>query len=252
MDLKHPTTITPPPHSQSIKLLTFPNGNSHHHHHHIPTLSPPSTRTAAIYKECLKNHAVAVGGHAVDGCGEFMPVPTYSSSEPSSLKCAACGCHRNFHRREPTTVTAATTSVSLSPTSPPLEPKNYAYGQLVLSLGPTASPATPATMKFNEKKRFRSKFSSDQKQKMLNFAEKLGWKMQRCDDKMVADFCNEIGIRRRIFKVWMHNNKNTLAKRDKHTTIAGTTAGATTTSNAAVASGSLDQENGSSSSSQNR
>ncbi|MFS7990794.1 putative transcription factor ZF-HD family [Helianthus anomalus] len=41
---------------------------------------------------------VFMGGHAVDGCDEFMPSPT---SSPTSLKCAACGCHRNFHRREP-------------------------------------------------------------------------------------------------------------------------------------------------------
>lgn len=25
------------------------------------------------YRECLKNHAVGIGGHALDGCGEFMP-----------------------------------------------------------------------------------------------------------------------------------------------------------------------------------
>ncbi|KAF2283144.1 hypothetical protein GH714_043474 [Hevea brasiliensis] len=25
------------------------------------------------YKECLKNHAAAIGGNATDGCGEFMP-----------------------------------------------------------------------------------------------------------------------------------------------------------------------------------
>ncbi|KAJ6396142.1 hypothetical protein OIU77_021219, partial [Salix suchowensis] len=25
------------------------------------------------YKECLKNHAAAIGGNATDGCGEFIP-----------------------------------------------------------------------------------------------------------------------------------------------------------------------------------
>nr|GMC67316.1 zinc-finger homeodomain protein 9-like [Ipomoea batatas] len=53
------------------------------------------------YRECLKNHAAALGGHAVDGCGEFMASPTANPADPTSLKCAACGCHRNFHRREP-------------------------------------------------------------------------------------------------------------------------------------------------------
>lgn len=51
------------------------------------------------YRECLKNHAASLGGHAVDGCGEFMPSPAADPSNPGSLKCAACGCHRNFHRR---------------------------------------------------------------------------------------------------------------------------------------------------------
>ncbi|CAE6228019.1 unnamed protein product [Arabidopsis arenosa] len=30
-----------------------------------------------------------------------MPSPSSTPSDPISLKCAACGCHRNFHRREP-------------------------------------------------------------------------------------------------------------------------------------------------------
>lgn len=72
-------------------------------------------------------------------------------------------------------------------------------------------------VKISGRKRFRTKFSQEQKDKMMIFAEKLGWKMQRCDDKMVVDFCNEIGIRRGVFKVWMHNNKNTFGKRDKDT-----------------------------------
>ncbi|GAB4844930.1 Zinc-finger homeodomain protein 1 [Ancistrocladus abbreviatus] len=50
------------------------------------------------YKECLKNHAVGIGGHAVDGCGEFMPAGEEGTLD--ALKCAACNCHRNFHRKE--------------------------------------------------------------------------------------------------------------------------------------------------------
>jgi ZF-HD homeobox protein with Cys/His-rich dimerization domain len=50
------------------------------------------------YKECLKNHAASIGGNATDGCGEFMPSGPDGSIE--ALKCSACGCHRNFHRKE--------------------------------------------------------------------------------------------------------------------------------------------------------
>lgn len=50
------------------------------------------------YRECQKNHAASVGGYAVDGCREFMPCG--EEETPGGLTCAACGCHRNFHRRE--------------------------------------------------------------------------------------------------------------------------------------------------------
>ncbi|CAI9758655.1 unnamed protein product [Fraxinus pennsylvanica] len=50
------------------------------------------------YAECQKNHAASVGGYAVDGCREFMP--SGGEGTDDALTCAACGCHRNFHRRE--------------------------------------------------------------------------------------------------------------------------------------------------------
>ncbi|KAL3526525.1 hypothetical protein ACH5RR_011181 [Cinchona calisaya] len=50
------------------------------------------------YGECQKNHAAGVGGYAVDGCREFMP--TGEEGTDAALTCAACGCHKNFHRRE--------------------------------------------------------------------------------------------------------------------------------------------------------
>lgn len=48
------------------------------------------------YWECQRNHAASAGGYAVDGCREFMA----SGEDAGALTCAACGCHRNFHRRE--------------------------------------------------------------------------------------------------------------------------------------------------------
>ncbi|KAJ3677370.1 hypothetical protein LUZ60_003094 [Juncus effusus] len=49
------------------------------------------------YGECQKNHAASVGGYAVDGCREFMPEGEEGTGE--AFTCAACGCHRNFHRK---------------------------------------------------------------------------------------------------------------------------------------------------------
>jgi ZF-HD class homeobox domain-containing protein len=58
---------------------------------------------------------------------------------------------------------------------------------------------------------------------MLNFAEKVGWKLQKQEETVVQQFCQEIGVKRRVLKVWMHNNKHSLAKKNPSTT--------TTTSN---------------------
>ncbi|GJU83120.1 NRT1/ PTR family 2.13-like protein [Tanacetum coccineum] len=50
-----------------------------------------------IYMECTKNQSVSVHQHLLDGCGEFWP-----GGEPGTVEallCAACKCHRNFHRK---------------------------------------------------------------------------------------------------------------------------------------------------------
>nr|GMD00353.1 zinc-finger homeodomain protein 9-like [Ipomoea batatas] len=147
MDLTtSPTTKTPDsendtPPQPRLKPLSFTNGAA------VNRKQAPAP--AVVYKECLKNHAASMGGHAVDGCGEFMPAPDATPADPTSLK-----------------------------------------------------------------KRFRTKFTQEQKEKMHNFSEKLGWKLQKSDEVSVERFCNEIGVSRGVLKVWMHNNKNTLGKKD--------------------------------------
>ncbi|GFP99233.1 zinc-finger homeodomain protein 12 [Phtheirospermum japonicum] len=49
------------------------------------------------HMECIHNHAAQARGYVLDGCGLFEPGgPT---AAPTRMVCAACGCHRNFHRR---------------------------------------------------------------------------------------------------------------------------------------------------------
>ncbi|KAL6983491.1 Zinc-finger homeodomain protein [Sarracenia purpurea var. burkii] len=201
-----------------------------------------------MYKECLKNHAASLGGHAVDGCGEFMSAPTAITTDPTSLRCDACGCHRNFHRREddPAPITThfldfhrhpppqppplRRSSPLSSSSPPPPQPSSYYSSaphmllalrtavpedQLTVNNHPVATPATPTAAKTensNGRKRFRTKFSQEQKEKMLSFAEKLGWKMQKCEEGLVEEFCSEVGVGKGVLKVWMHNNKHTSAK----------------------------------------
>ncbi|GKV46704.1 hypothetical protein SLEP1_g53681 [Rubroshorea leprosula] len=88
------------------------------------------------------------------------------------------------------------------------------------------------------KKRFRTKFTQEQKEKMFNFAEKVGWKIQKQEEAVVQQFCQEIGVKRRVLKVWMHNNKHNLAKKNISTAATAiapppaTTTGTTTTTTA--------------------
>lgn len=38
--------------------------------------------------------------------------------------------------------------------------------------------------------------------------------MQKGDDGLVQKFCNDVGVSRGVFKVWMHNNKNKRSESD--------------------------------------
>lgn len=233
---------------QSAKPLSFTNGvlkrhnSQQHHHHHLA--APPVVIT---YKECLKNHAASLGGHALDGCGEFMPSPTANHNDPTSIKCAACGCHRNFHRREPEDSpppTNTTTTIEYQPhhrhhppppppqaipqpyrspnsASPPPISSSYPSAPhmlLALSGGVSAGLNDNSTIHVpgssSARKRFRTKFSQSQKERMYQFSEKVGWKIQKRDEDLIQEFCNEVGVDKGVLKVWMHNNKNTFGKRD--------------------------------------
>lgn len=292
------------------------------------------------YRECLRNHAARVGGHVLDGCGEFMPGG--EDGTPEALKCAACTCHRSFHRKEVEggeeaeglflPVSSASPPQGVQQGNPrryylPGGPGNGAYpsggaargssgtrnlhnpsplslqtppthgrhqhhtpvGMLPPSSGSVGAfaPAPSGVMAFggggggnddeentnysggttttesssdemqahmlaaggasfhhgapstqalqtptvpggagapqlqyqpaggasgSTKKRFRTKFSAEQKERMAEFAERVGWRMQKQDEAAVEQFCREAGVSRQVFKVWMHNNKHALLK----------------------------------------
>ncbi|GAB2269986.1 hypothetical protein Dimus_004901 [Dionaea muscipula] len=78
---------------------------------------PSSTATQNVirYGECQKNHAAKIGGHAVDGCREFMA--SGEEGRSCALMCAACGCHRNFHRKRVEEAHQLVSDSSSSPSS---------------------------------------------------------------------------------------------------------------------------------------
>jgi len=209
-----------------------------------PAATPPPTvnRNSARgkYKECLKNHAVGIGGHALDGCGEFMAAGAEGTLD--ALKCAACNCHRNFHRKDPSESSFLVPFQQRRHQPPPQFAAAYyraPAGYLQVAgphRGGLATLALPSTSgagggaqspredqedvsdpsgggSGSNKKRFRTKFTLEQKDKMLAFAEKLGWRIQKHDESVVQEFCSQTGVPRHVLKVWMHNNKHTLGKK---------------------------------------
>ncbi|XP_074574264.1 zinc-finger homeodomain protein 5-like [Curcuma longa] len=194
---------------------------------------------AGKYKECLRNHAAAVGGHVVDGCGEFMP--NGGPSTPDALKCAACGCHRSFHRKDGDGSADDVHPYHLRHAPPPLllPPPPLRLHRALGGVFPASSPtsrlvpvsssgwmASATTESSSEervvggpgmeatamRKRFRTKFTAEQKEKMLAFADRIGWRFQRQDEALVEQFCSDAGIKRHVLKVWMHNNKHSVKK----------------------------------------
>ncbi|KMZ76218.1 Zinc finger-homeodomain protein 1 [Zostera marina] len=210
------------------------------------------------YRECLKNHAASIGGNATDGCGEFMPSGEEGTME--ALKCSACNCHRNFHRRE---VEGESSSFELlyqnrhqhqhgggfkgrkilgkkgvlisGSNTDPFMYRNSGHNSLIPMPSPHHMIMPLGAMQTSDqsdemegvgggfsrpmKKRFRTKFTQDQKDKMLSFAESSGWRLQKQEESVVQQFCQEIGVRRRVLKVWMHNNKHNLQTKKDVSTI---------------------------------
>ncbi|KAE8667639.1 putative Maternal effect embryo arrest 12 [Hibiscus syriacus] len=114
-------------------------------------------------------------------------------------------------------------------TTPP-SPVPYSYystsaPHMLLALttaysGPLLDSSHPSMPRINNnnnnngRKRSRTKFTKEQKEKMHAFAERLGWRMAKSEERSIKEFCYEVGVDRGVFKVWMHNNKNTFNKKD--------------------------------------
>ncbi|KAJ8480488.1 hypothetical protein OPV22_024215 [Ensete ventricosum] len=207
------------------KTVSFHNGTLRKHHQRQPAAAVEEF----LYRECLKNHAASLGGHALDGCGEFMLSP---AADPSSLRCAACGCHRNFHRRlhhrhrdhdregedernmeGELEMDGRRGSPARTRRSSDSLPPFYSAPHMLLALSggvrPIVTPiAAVAADVAQPRKRFRTRFSPGQKERMRELSERLGWRMQKRDEGLVEECCRQIGVDKGVFKVWMHNNKH--------------------------------------------
>ena len=163
-----------------------------------------------VYGECRRNHAAQLGSHSTDGCGEFYP----SNPPEAPTRCAACGCHRNFHRRH--------TIIHLDD-----EPGKGAHSAGNGGCGVKKSHGVKSHRRRMKEftdleeskeeaqvkprgrgKKPRTMFTAKQKEMMRAFAESLGWTMTNKETEAeVKKFCEEVGVTRYIFRTWLNNNK---------------------------------------------
>ncbi|KAL0421088.1 UNVERIFIED_CONTAM: Zinc-finger homeodomain protein 10 [Sesamum latifolium] len=111
---------------------------------------------------------------------------------------------------------------SLSPSPPPAPPPAFQHRpHLLFTLSTAAAaedhhqdPETPTVEHPVGRKRSRTKFSQEQKEKMHSFSEKLGWKLHKSDEATVEEFCRQVGVAKGVLRVWMHNNKTTFGRKE--------------------------------------
>ncbi|KAK1651994.1 hypothetical protein QYE76_069799 [Lolium multiflorum] len=313
----------------------FPNGS-------VKRVGHATVGVAVVssYRECLKNHARFTGGHAIDGCGAYLPSLEFNP-DPATFICVACGCHRNFHREEkveepsprpplaqpqvalvPAPPMAASIGLhglpqrgeetpedrlpaadsesdsdgseyvdgrSVSPPqlqqappahlpapvarlppvyfSPPPQPNvpPLRMPRVLLPLNATAlpgaaqsqgplpdqvSPATappahvgsaPARARARARKRSRTMFTAEQKHRMKELSERLGWRQQKRNEAIMDEWCRDIGVSKGVFKVWMHNNKHNYVGGNsaRRRALASAASSAATTPAAPTAAGPL-------------
>ncbi|CAF2115295.1 hypothetical protein Bca4012_096701 [Brassica carinata] len=167
-------------------------------------------QSSCLYKECMRNHAAKLGSYAVDGCREY--------SQPSTGDlCAACGCHRSYHRRIEVQPSGQVTRARFPFTSlrrvkqlARLKWKAAAEDreeQEEQEEEDTEETSTEERM--TVKRRRKSKFTAEQREAMRDYAAKLGWtlKDKRAVREEISIFCERIGVTRYLFKTWVNNNK---------------------------------------------
>ncbi|KAI6677233.1 hypothetical protein NL676_038029 [Syzygium grande] len=163
------------------------------------------------YNECLHNHAASLGRYMVDGCNEYSPKNT-----SADLLCAACGCHRNYHRK--ITVCDPDITEASGNYSPGdhniIAPKEESFNhEAVLPMLVTGGEGDKLKQlvepaQHERKKRPKSKFTKEQIEEMRAFAEKLGWSTRgRGLVPEISVFCANLGISKVVFTTWLYNNK---------------------------------------------
>ncbi|KAG8051208.1 hypothetical protein GUJ93_ZPchr0009g955 [Zizania palustris] len=228
----------------------------HHHHNggagangrHMSPPKPPATAMAEAATEENKKGGRAggercevpgvpqepCGGHRrqrTDGCGEFMPAGEEGSLD--ALRCSACGCHRNFHRKELDYPAGGAWETGTRPPHHTTTPDRRGSGSpsplashrghlLVAALPPPTRMVMPLSTMHDGVRRRRTLGAAEAVPYQVHGGAEGAHAGLRRGGRLAAAeagghrraaFCQEVGVKRRVLKVWMHNNKHTLASR---------------------------------------
>ncbi|KAM3377704.1 zinc-finger homeodomain protein 3 [Capsicum galapagoense] len=193
------------------------------------------------YLECMHNYAASSMSYIFDGCGEFCPAGAQGT--PDFFICAACQCHRSFHRKMEVEVESEAelpingtplATIDGSPASPPqqclarsrqLHHSHQTFNRKKVVAMPPQGGAKKdkgkgETELANQSSFTRRKCNSTattssgrirlnayQKKRILTFVkEVMGWRWTKWNNKVIP-FCDEIGITTQFLKNWINYNR---------------------------------------------
>ncbi|GER42900.1 homeobox protein 26 [Striga asiatica] len=157
-----------------------------------------------MYKDCQHNHAAQAQGFTLDGCGLFEP--NGPNATPQAHFCAACRCHRNFHRRVEVDLPDNYYSTQNVNPSSPNQPSGPQAQQVPSSNSPSAIGRQEVVSGLRETgpARVTNRITREQSERMRVIAERNEWKMFRDhSEEEIRRICSEVGITRNMLRRWI-------------------------------------------------
>ncbi|PIN09827.1 hypothetical protein CDL12_17581 [Handroanthus impetiginosus] len=150
--------------------------------------------------------------YVVDGCGLFEASDPNGTLE--AMVCAACHCHRNFHRTvivelSPRFNTQGTNMSIPAPLAQPQTSATHIHQQTHSTSSRVHGPAIQINLRPQAaQNRTRMKITREQTERLRSYAERNNWKMFREYSKEEVDhICSEIGIAKKMLKNWINNHR---------------------------------------------
>ncbi|XP_057419063.1 zinc-finger homeodomain protein 4-like [Lotus japonicus] len=174
---------------------------------------PPGFEQEVVYLECKRNHAASLNRVCYDGCQEFLKASVESNTKDAML-CDVCGCHQNFHlqhtmytpkAQSQTRNTPNIVSSLVGPSDPHVEfrvsAENNPENEMIVMLP-------------KPKRKKRTTFTVHLRNRMTEFANRIGWTPKGTKREEIDNFCLDIGISYTTFLVWLNNHRPRAMKKN--------------------------------------